>query len=137
MMELVTRLGWSIDDVEFMRDTFAMLLLARRYYLEPANPQLQSEILDAKAIYKQRWPRSQRQRYRLRTSFDHLNVNALTLRWLFALLVRRKRGYRAVLDHFFTLRVLSWVWRLLRSRNEKALPKLARKTAMGVDALFR
>jgi hypothetical protein len=137
MLELAARIGWPVDDIEFMRDTFAMLLLVRRYYFEPPDPQLESEILNTKAAYKQRWPRSQRQRYRLRTSFDHLNINALTLRWLFALLVRRKRGYRAVLDHFFTLRVLSWTWRLLRSRNEKALPKLARKTAMGVDALFR
>jgi len=137
MLELAARLGWSVDDVEFMRDTFAILLLARRYYFTSSDSQLQTEILNAKAMYKQRWPRPQRQRYRLRTSFDQLNVNSLTLRWLFALLVRRKRGYRAVLDHFFTLRLLSWTWRLLRSRNEKALPKLARKTAMGVDALFR
>jgi len=137
MLELAARLSWSIDDVEFMRDTFAILLLARRYYFEPSDPLLEAEILNAKAAYKLRWPSPQRQRYRLRTSFDSLNVNALTMRWLFALLVRRKRGYRAVLDHFFTLRVLSWAWRLLRSRNEKALPKLARKTAMGVDALFR
>ena len=137
MLELAARLGWSIDDVEFMRDTFAILVLARSYYFEPSDPLLEAEILNAKAAYKLRWPRPQRQRYRLRTSFDSLNVKALTIRWLFALLVRRKRGYRAVLDHFFTLRVLSWAWRLLRSRNEKALPKLARKTAMGVDALFR
>lgn len=137
MMELASRLGWSVDDVEFMRDTFAILLLARRYYFEAPDPQLEAEIRSAKAAYKLRWPRPGRQRYRLRTSFDHLDLDTRTLRWLFALLVRRKRGYRAVLDHFFTLRVLSWAWRLLRSRNEKALPKLARKTAMGVDALFR
>lgn len=137
MLELTTRLGWSTDDIEFMRDTFAILLLARRYYFEPPDPQLQAEILSVKAAYKLRWLRPERQRYRVRTSFDSLNVNAHTMRWLFALLVRRKRGYRAVLDHLFTLRVLSWAWRLLRSRNEKALPKLARKTAMGVDALFR
>jgi hypothetical protein len=137
MLELAARLEWSLDDVEFMRDTFAILLLARRYYFELPSSQLEAEILSAKAIYKQRWPRPHRQRYRVRTSFEHLNLNARTLRWLFVLLVRRQRGYRAVLDHFFTLRVLSWAWRLLRSRNEKALPKLARKTAMGVDALFR
>ncbi len=137
MLELAARLGWSIDDVEFMRDTFTILLLARRYYFEPPDSQLEAEILNAKAAYKLRWPRPNRQRYRMRTSFEHININMLTLRWLFALLVRRQRGYRAVLDHFFTLRVLSWAWRLLRSRNEKALPKLARKTAMGVDALFR
>lgn len=137
MLELAARLEWPVEDVEFMRDTFAILLLARRYYFEPSSPELEGEIMAAKSLYKARWPRPARQRYRLRTSFDSLPVNTRTFRWLFRLLVRRKRGYRAVLDHFFTLRVLSWIYRLFRTRNEKALPKLARKTAMGVDALFR
>jgi hypothetical protein len=137
LIELAGRLHWPVEDIEFMRDTFAILLLARRYYFEPPGAALEAEIMAAKAAYKARWPRPARQRYRLRTSFDSLPVNARTFRWLVALLVRRKRGYRAVLDHFFTLRVLSWIYRLFRTRNEKALPKLARKTAMGVDALFR
>jgi hypothetical protein len=120
-----------------MRDTFRILLLARRYYFEPADPTLEALILAEKAEYKLRWPRPARQRYRLRTSFEPLPVKVRTLRWLLALVLRRQRGYRPVLDHLITLRVLSWTYRLFRARSEKALPKLARKTAMGVDALFR
>ena len=75
MLELAARLGWSIDDVEFMRDTFAILLLARRYYFEPHNPQLETEILNAKAVYKQRWPRPSRQRYRMRTSRLKISIS--------------------------------------------------------------
>jgi hypothetical protein len=137
MLELAAKLDWPVEDVKFMRDTFRILLLARRYYFGPPDPALEQEILDAKATYKLRWPRTQRQRYRLRTSFEPLQVKVRTMRWLLALVLRRKRGYRPVLDHIFTLRVLSWAYRLFRTRNEKALPKLARKTAMGVDALFR
>lgn len=137
MIELAGRLGWPVDDVEFMRDTYRILLMARRYYFEKPDPELEKQILDAKAAYKIRWPRPQRQRYRLRTSFEPLPVKVSTLRWLLALLLRRQRGYRPVLDHLFTLRVLSWTYRLFRARHEEALPKLARETAMGVDALFR
>lgn len=137
MLELAAKLDWPVEDVEFMRDTFRILLLARRYYFEPADPALEAEILAAKAAYKLRWPRPYRQRYRLRTSFEPLQVKMRTFRWLLALVLRRQRGYRPLLDHLFTLRVLSWAYRLFRARNEKALPKLARKTAMGVDALFR
>ncbi len=137
MLELAAKLDWPVEDVEFMRDTFRILLLARRYYFQPADPTLETEILAAKTAYKLRWPRPYRQRYRLRTSFGPLPIKLRTLRWLFALVVRRQRGYRAVLDHLFTLRVLSWTYRLFRARHEKTLPKLARKTAMGVDALFR
>jgi hypothetical protein len=137
MLKLAPIIGWPSEDVEFMRDTFHILLLSRRYYFQPASADLESSILAAKAAYKARWPRSQRQRYRLRTSFEPLPVNVRTLRWLIALLVRRKRGYRTVLDHVITLRVLAWTYRLYRVRYEKSLPTLARKTAMGVDALFR
>jgi hypothetical protein len=137
MLELAAKLGWPVEDVEFMQDTFRILLLARRYYLLPPDPALEAQILAAKAAYKLRWPRPHRQRYRLRTSFEPLQVKMRTFRWLMALVLRRQRGYRPVLDHLFTLRVLSWAWRLFRVRNDKALPKLARKTAMGVDALFR
>lgn len=137
MLELAARLEWPVEDVEFMRDTFAILLLARRYYFEPPDPALEAQILAAKTAYKLRWPRPHRQRYRLRTSFEPLPVKVRTFRWLLALVLRRRRGYRPVLDHLITLRILSWIYRLFRSRNDKFLPKLARKTAMGVDALFR
>lgn len=137
VLELAARLEWPTEDIEFMRDTFRILLLARRYYFEPATAELEGTIRAAKAGYKARWPRPQRQRYRLRTSFEPMPINIRTLRWLVALVVRRKRGYRTVLDHIFTLRLLSWTYRLYRVRYEKSLPKLARKTAMGVDALFR
>ena len=137
MHELAARIGWPTEDVEFMRDTFQILLLARRYYFQPPAPELEAEILAAKIEYKARWPRPHRQRYRLRTSFEPLPVTMRTLRWLIAVVVRRQRGYRTVLDHIITLRVLAWIYRLFRARYEKSLPKLARKTAMGVDALFR
>ncbi len=137
MLELAAKLDWPVQDVQFMHDTFRILLLARRYYFGPADAELEAQIVAEKAAYKLRWPRPQRQRYRLRTSFEPLPVKIRTLRWLLALVLRRQRGYRPVLDHLITLRVLSWIYRLFRARHEKALPKLARKTAMGVDALFR
>jgi hypothetical protein len=137
MLALAGKLDWPVEDIEFMRDTFRILLLARRYYFQPPDAAFEAEILAAKAAYKLRWPRPYRQRYRLRTSFAPLPVKVRTLRWLIALVVRRQRGYRPVLDHLFTLRVLSWTYRLFRRRRERLLPKLARETAMGVDALFR
>ncbi|MGH8048006.1 MAG: hypothetical protein ACREKL_12260 [Chthoniobacterales bacterium] len=51
--------------------------------------------------------------------------------------MRRQRGYRRVLDRLFTLNVLSWTYRPFRVRHRKVLPKFLRKTAMGIDSLFR
>jgi hypothetical protein len=53
------------------------------------------------------------------------------------LFVRRQRGYRRVMDRLFTLTALSWIYRLFHARHRRALPKFLRKTAMGVDSLFR
>ena len=52
------------------------------------------------------------------------------------LLLRRKRGYRWV-DRIFTLHLSGLAFRILRPRDPAAMPKFLRKSAMGVDVLFK
>ena len=137
MQDLARELALPEDDIAFMRDTFEMILLARRFYLLPPDPALERQIKEAKKAYKKRWPRSQRQRYRIRTSLEASQIGRRTVAWVAGLVVRRQRGYRHVLDRVFTLNVLSWIYRLFQVRHRKALPKFMRKSAMGVDSLFR
>ena len=137
MIALASQLGVPEDDLRFMRDTFALILLARRFYLLSPEGALDEEIRSAKKAYKARWPRSLRQRYRIRLDLETDRFNRRTLNWLLGLVVRRHRGYRHVLDRLFTLNILSWIYFLLRNRHQKALPKFLRKTAMGIDSLFR
>lgn len=137
IFELARQIDLPEEDLLFMRDTLAIVLLARRYYLLPPDPALAEEIEAAKKAYKVRWPRSRRQRYRIRLGFEPARFNRRTMSWLLGLLVRRHRGYRHVLDRLFTLNALSWIYFLFRVRHEKALPKFLRKTAMGLDSVFR
>jgi hypothetical protein len=137
MIQLGREIDLPQEDLLFMRDTFAIVLLARRFYLLPPDPALFEEIREAKKVYKTRWPRAVRQRYRIRLDFEPARFNRRTINWLLGLVVRRHRGYRQVLDRLFTLNVLSWVYFLFRARHRKALPKYLRKTAMGFDSLFR
>jgi len=137
MQALARELGLPEEDIVFMRDTFEMILLARRYYLLPPDPALEQQIKAAKKAYKKRWPRSHRQRYRIRTALEASRLGPRTVSWLSTPLLRRQRGYRRVLDRVFTLHVLSWIYRLFQVRHRKAMPKFMRKTAMGVDSLFR
>ncbi len=137
MQELARELKLPEDDILFMRDTFALVLLARRYYLLPPDPDFPARIKAAKKAYKARWPRSLRNRYRIRTGLRPFFLTKRTATWVMHLLVRGQRGYRPVLDRLFTLRALSWIYRLFRARHEEALPKFVRKTAMGIDSLFR
>ncbi len=137
MAQLARALALPEDDIEFMRDTFHLVRLARRYYLLPPDAELIAEIRAAKKAYKKRWPRRTRQRYRIRINLDPAPLTRRTLAWGLGLLIRRQRGYRTVLDRLFTIHALSWIYRFFRVRHEEAMPKFFRKTAMGMDSLFR
>jgi len=123
-------------DIEHMRDLFGILLLARRYYLLPYDEEICAEIRAAKKAYKQRWPKTSRERYRIKISFEPLKVTGRTLGLATAILLRRKRGYRLI-DHLFTLNLLGFAFRIFRPRDKRRMPKFLRKSAMGVDALFK
>jgi hypothetical protein len=136
MLKLAGDAGLPVDDIEFMRDTFQLIALARRYYFQPWDPGMPAAIKAAKKAYKHRWPRSVRQRYRIKTSFAPFRVKRRTLGWAAAILLRQRRGYR-VIDRLFTLNVLGLFYRMLRPTAQRRLPKFLRKSAMGIDAVLR
>ncbi len=136
MIALARETGLPVDDIEHMRDFFSLILLARRYYFLPFDERLSGQITMAKKRYKQRWPNSLRQRYRVKVSFEPFRLKRRTLSWGVKLLIRRKRGYR-LLDHLFTLGLLGFVFRVFHPRNSESMPKFLRKSAMGVEALFK
>lgn len=136
MIELARSSGLPVADIEHWRDFCHLVRLARRYYFLPFDPALADRIRASKKAYKKAWPSERRQRYRIKLSFEPFKVKRQTLGWLSTLLLRRKRGYRLI-DHVFTLNLLGFVFRLFRPGKSKAVPKFLRKSAMGVDALFR
>ena len=136
MLVLAGEAGLPGEDIEFMRDTFRLIALARRYYFLPFDPALPPLIEAAKRAYKLRWPRSQRQRYRIKTSFEPLRISRRTLGWAAAVLLRKRRGYR-IIDRLFTLGLLGLLYRLLRPAATRTLPKFLRESAMGIDTLFK
>jgi hypothetical protein len=136
MIDLARQADLPVEDIEHMRDFFALVLLARRYYLLPYDELLTDEIRAAKRTYKERWPKSARQRYRVKLSFEPVKVTGRTLGIAAGLLLRRKRGYRLI-DHLFTLNLLGLAFRAFRPSDKRAMPKFLRKSAMGVDSLFK
>ena len=136
MIELAREAGLPVADLEHWRDFCHIVRLARRYYFLPYDPAMAERIRSAKAAYKKAWPRNGRERYRIKLSFEPFKVKRHTLAWLAGLLLRRRRGYR-FLDHVFTLNFLGLAFRMFRPRRKESMPKFLRKSAMGVDALFR
>ncbi len=136
MIVLAREAGLPVDDIEHMRDVFSLILLARRYYFLPFDDVVAEKIRTAKRQYKRRWPRAIRQRYRVKASFGPVRIKRRTMAWAAGLLLRRRRGYRLI-DRVFTLHLLGFAFRIFRPRDPQAMPKFLRKSAMGVEALFK
>jgi hypothetical protein len=136
MITLAQQAALPTDDIEHMRDFFNLLQLARRYYFLPFSEEISAEITAAKKAYKQRWPRDSRARYRVKISFVPFHIKHRSLAFAARVLLRRKRGYRLI-DRLFILYLSSLAYRALRPRNPAAIPKFLRKSAMGVDILFK
>lgn len=134
MISLAREAELPADDVEHMRDFLHLVLLARRYYFLPYDEALAVEVRAAKVIYKQRWPRNRR--YRIRVSFAPFPLKRLTLAMASRFLLRSRRGYRW-LDRLLILHLSGPVYRALRRCDGSAMPKFLRKSAMGVDTLFK
>ena len=137
VIELAKEAHWPEDDLRFMRDTCGLIHLARIYYFSDYREELHDEIKEAKRAYKAAWPQEDRARYRIKTDFSPSALQPRTLTLFSKVLLRRKRGYRRVLDHLFTLNLLSFLYRLFRNRSQEALPKTMRNSAMGLDSVFK
>jgi len=136
MQALAADLQLPADDIEFMKDTFAVLALAREYYFMPYDDGIRMRIKAAKRAYKKKYPKELRPRYRIKTDFSSTPLPSHHLGWLVRLLVRRRRGYRMI-DHLLVLHFLALIYRLITRRKPKLVPKFARKSAMGIGTLFR
>ncbi len=136
MIRLAQEAGLPVRDIEHWRDFCRIVCLARRYYFLPYDEKIVTALKSAKAAYKRQWPKTARQRYRIKLSFTPFQVKRRTLGWLAGLLLRKKRGYRLI-DHLFTLHLLGFAYRAFKPRRKQDMPKFLRKSAMGIDSLFK
>jgi hypothetical protein len=136
MRNLAQRLNLPDDDIEYMQHTLGILALAREYFFQPFDPEICERIKKAKKRYKKRYPKGTRYRYAIRTNFEPFKLRRRFLNWSLAILLRRKRGYRLV-DQIFTIHLLSLGYRLIKTHRTRFIPKFARKSAMGVDAILK
>lgn len=134
MLTIATTAGLPTSDIEHMRDFFHLVVLARRYYFQPFDPAITSEIAAARKAYKNRWPRTHR--YRVKLSFHYFPVKRRALALATLVLLRPKRGYR-MFDRLVLLYLSGAIYKLLRPHLSRRTPKFLRKSAMGIDVLFK
>jgi hypothetical protein len=136
MQQLAEQSGLPADDIEFMHDTLNLVRLARRYFLLPKDDEFESELRTTRAAYKKKYPKSLRPRYRIKLDLGTSEFSPRTLSLGLKIFLRQQRGYRLV-DRLILLRLLAIGYWLVRRAAPKMIPKFARKSAMGVDAVFR
>ncbi len=132
MQRLAAELGLPGRDFEFMYDTFAVLAAAREYYFRDYSPELAARLTQLRAEYRKRHA----MRYSIHLDFHPVNMKRARLQKFLKVLFRQKRGYRLI-DRLFTIRLLGWIYPLLRRRSGRLMPEFSKHQAMGVDALFR
>ena len=136
MRQLAERCGLPVEDLDYMRHTFGLLALAREYFFRPFDATMEKRLKKAKKAYKRRYPRNSRFRHAVKLDFAPFRLSPRALRWFFDYCVREQHTYRLV-DRLFFLRFLSLIYGIVKRRRPKVIPKFARKSAMGIDAIFR
>lgn len=132
MRMLAGRLGLPAEDVEFMRETFGILAAAREYYFGDFSPELAGRLVRLRDAYRQRHI----VRYSIHLDFKPVKIKTRRLRWYLGILFRHRRGYR-LLDRIFTIRILGWLYPLLRRMGLNVFPEFSSKQAMGIDSVFK
>lgn len=133
MEELARELNLPVEDIRFQRATFEVLRAARRYYFRDFTPDSRAELLEAVAAYRRRGGRT----YTINVDLGPLRISRRRMRRIAAVLLRDQRGYRRLLDHVVTLRLLSWLRPILGLSRMRALPDFAHERAMGLDTVLR
>ncbi len=137
MLELAPKAGVPVADIQFMRDTFYLLALAREYYFQEFTPELEDRLREAKRAYKAAYAkRGLRARYRVKLDFQPFWLKRRYLGWAIEILMRRRRGYR-IIDRLLTLHLLSMIYRVIAWRKPHWIPGFAKESAMGVDVVFK
>ena len=137
MLELAPQAGVPVEDIQFMRDTFRLLALAREYYFTEFTPELEARLREAKRLYKLAWPkRGLHARYRVKLDFKPFWLRRRYLGWVLELVMRRRKRYR-IIDRLLTLHLLSLIYRIVAWRRPHWIPGFAKESAMGVDVVFK
>lgn len=136
MKSLAEQLNLPIEDIVYMKRTFKILVLARQYFFGPCDDTVYKRLKKAKSKYKKAYPEGSRYRYTIKTDLKPFRFNSRFLHWGLGLILRRQRGYRLI-DQVFTIHLLALIYRVIRATRSQWIPKFARKSAMGIDAIFR
>ena len=136
MRTLALQCGLPEEDIEYMEYTFGLIALAREYFFRPDDSEMKKRLEKAKKQYKRRYPRGTRFRYSVKYDFKPFKLGSRSIRLFFRYLVRQTPDYRFI-DKILGLRLLSFVYFVLKRSRPKMVPKIARKSAMGLDAVFK
>ncbi|MCB0354033.1 MAG: hypothetical protein KDD64_10925 [Bdellovibrionales bacterium] len=132
MRALADAIGIEENGILFQLATFQLLCAAREYYLLPFSQRRTEKLKRLKTAYEHQFPEG----YEVELDFRPFSVSSKILGRMLSVLLRDKRGYR-FLDRIFTIRMLRFLYPLVRWWEKKWLPPLVRQRAMGLESIFK
>jgi hypothetical protein len=132
MRQLAAAHGLPQKGLAFHYDTFRVLAEAREYYFRPFTREVAQRLMAMSNTYRARY----RRHYAVTLDFSRARIRREDLRRFIAMVFRYRRGYR-IIDQVVTLRVLSWVYPLLRRWRRWLTPEFATRQTMGLDVLLK
>lgn len=132
MKRLAGRLGLDQDDFEFQYDTFALVAVAREYFLGRWSNDLRLRIEQHAKQYRARYPKG----FLVEVDFSPFHIRKRFLKLIFSWCLRTHRHYH-ISEMLFLIRFTGWFYPLIRVWECRRLPEFTRKQAMGLEVLFK
>ncbi len=136
MRTLALQCNLPEEDIEFMEYTFGIIALSREYLFRPLDDEIKERLEYVKAAYKKKYPRGNRYRYAVKMDFSPFKFNKRIMGMFFTYMTKKQPGYRLI-DKIVGLRLLSIAHVFLKRSRPRLVPKFSRKSAMGIDAIFK
>lgn len=123
--------GYRVDGIHLRNHC-----LGEGVFFGPFDEDIKKRPEKAKKKCKERYPKGTRFRYTVKLDFTPFKLNRRWMSLFFNYLVRHQPSYRLV-DKVVGLRLLSFAYFAVKRSRSKMVPKIARKSAMGLDAIFK
>lgn len=132
LRRLVEQSGVDEKSLTMAVDTFALLIVLRRFYLGGAGRKTEKKIKSKLKAYRRKHPHG----FAVECDFAPFHLRWITAGLVFGILMRRKATYR-LLDRALLIPLSGWIFPLVKRWQRRRIPEIAERQAAGLDIFFR
>ena len=124
--------GLPRKGLDYQLATYRILATAREYFFRPYSRRVVDSLHALAEEYRARY----RRHYSVMLDFRRSGLPKVSIRWFIRSMLR-DHGEYSWKDQVLTLRLVSWIYPMLRRWQRRAVPSFAAKQTMGIDAFLK